>query len=59
MKLLCPRKLILWDIIFDEKVNFVVDPKSKERMDKYFNQKKLDYNLKYRLFRALQQNDFG
>ncbi len=54
-----PEGLILWDINFDEKVNFILDSKSKERMDKYFSKKKLDYNLKYRLFRALQQDDFS
>lgn len=54
-----PRGLILWDIKFDEKINFIIDPKSKERMDKYFSKRTLDYNLKYHLFRALQQDDFS
>ncbi len=54
-----PEGLILWDIKFDEKVNFIIDPKSKERMDKYFIKKKLDYLQKYHLFRTLQQHDFS
>jgi tRNA pseudouridine(38-40) synthase len=54
-----PEGLILWDIKFNENVHFSVDLKSKERMDKYFSKKKLEYNLKYHLFRALQQNDFS
>ncbi|MFX0005433.1 MAG: tRNA pseudouridine synthase A [Promethearchaeota archaeon] len=54
-----PQGLILWDIKFNENIDFIVDPKSKERMDNYFIKKKLDYNLKYHLFRALQQNDFS
>jgi tRNA pseudouridine(38-40) synthase len=54
-----PEGLILWDIKFDEKVNFIVDPKSKERMEKFFIKKKLDYNLKYHLFRTLQQDNFS
>ncbi len=54
-----PDGLILWDIKFDEKVIFIVDPKSKERMNKFFNMMKLEFNLKYHLFRALQQDDFG
>lgn len=54
-----PEGLILWDIKFDEKINFIIDPKSKERMDKYFSKRTLDYNLKYHLFRALQQDDFS
>jgi tRNA pseudouridine38-40 synthase len=54
-----PQGLILWDIKFEEGIHFVVDPKSKDRMDKYFHKKKLEYNLKYHLFRALQQNNFS
>jgi tRNA pseudouridine(38-40) synthase len=54
-----PHGLILWDIKFNENIDFIVDAKSKERMDNYFIKKKLDYNLKYHLFRALQQNDFS
>jgi tRNA pseudouridine38-40 synthase len=54
-----PLGLILWDIKFNENIDFIVDSKSKERLDNYFMKKKLDYNLKYHLFRALQQNDFS
>jgi len=53
-----PRGLILWDIKFDETVNFKEDLKSKERMKKYFLIKEITYNLKYNLFRTLQQDDF-
>ncbi|MFX0023211.1 MAG: tRNA pseudouridine(38-40) synthase TruA [Candidatus Hermodarchaeota archaeon] len=54
-----PNGLILWDIKFHENVHFNVDLKSKEKMEKYFMKKKLDYSLKYQLFRALQQDDFS
>ncbi|MFX1377573.1 MAG: tRNA pseudouridine synthase A [Promethearchaeota archaeon] len=54
-----PKGLILWDIKFNENVSFIYDPKSEERMNSLFITKKLDYNLKYHLFRALQQDYFS
>ncbi|MFX0038261.1 MAG: tRNA pseudouridine synthase A [Promethearchaeota archaeon] len=54
-----PKGLILWDIEYDNKINFTEDPKSKERMNNFFVRKKLYYNHKYHLFRALQQDNFS
>jgi tRNA pseudouridine38-40 synthase len=54
-----PKGLILWDIIFKEKFDFIEDRKSKERMKSFFLKKEFDYNLKYHLFRILQQDDFS
>jgi len=54
-----PEGLILWDIKFDEKVNFIIDPKSKERMNNFFIINILEYGLKHQLFRVLQQDDFS
>jgi len=54
-----PKGLILWDIKFDETVNFKEDLKSRERMKNYFLIKEIAYNLKYNLFRTLQQDDFS
>ncbi|MFX0003807.1 MAG: tRNA pseudouridine synthase A [Candidatus Hodarchaeota archaeon] len=54
-----PKGLILWDIKYNNTVNFIEDPNSKERMNNFFIKKKLHYNLKYHLFRALQQDDFS
>ncbi len=54
-----PKGLILWDIKFDETVNFKEDPKSEERMKNYFLKKEIVYNHKYHLFKTLQQDDFS
>lgn len=54
-----PKGLILWDVKFDEKVNFKEDPKSMERMNNYFLIKEISYNLKYNLFSTLQQDYFS
>lgn len=52
-----PRGLILWDIIYDEKIKFLEDKKSKERMENYFINKELKYHFKHQLFRILQRNN--
>ncbi|MFW9875773.1 MAG: tRNA pseudouridine synthase A [Candidatus Thorarchaeota archaeon] len=54
-----PRGLILWDIIYDEKIKLSEDLKSKERMETYFLKKKRAYDFKYQLFNLLQHNDFS
>ena len=52
-----PRGLILWDIIYDEKIKFLEDKKSKERMKNNFLNKELKYHFKQQLFRILQRNN--
>ena len=52
-----PRGLILWDIIYDEKIKFLEDKKSKERMKNYFLNKELKCHFKQQLFRILQRNN--
>ncbi len=54
-----PQGLILWDIKFNEKIKFIIDLKSKKRMDKYFKEQEINFGLKHRLFRTLQQDNFG
>ncbi len=54
-----PKGLILWDIIFDDKIRFIEDPKSKERMYKFFQKEELKFGHRNQLFRTLQQDDFG
>jgi tRNA pseudouridine38-40 synthase len=54
-----PRGLILWDVIYDKKVLIKEDQKSKERMIKFFMEKKRTFEFKYHLFNLLQQDDFG
>ena len=54
-----PRGLILWDIGYKEDINFVIDPKSKERMNNYFFEQNLKYSLKHKLFRLMQHNDIS
>lgn len=53
------KGLILWDIKYDDKINFIIDSKSMERMNSFIVMKKLDYNFKYHLFRVLQQDNFS
>ncbi|MHA1490361.1 MAG: tRNA pseudouridine(38-40) synthase TruA [Promethearchaeota archaeon] len=54
-----PQGLILWDIKYNEKIKFIIDLKSKKRMDKYFKEQEIKFGLKHRLFRTLQQDNFG
>ncbi len=54
-----PRGLILWDIIFNNKIELKEDPKSKERMINYFSKEKFNSNLKHHLFSILKQNNFS
>jgi len=54
-----PNGLILWDIIFDEKIKFNEDLKSKERMDRFFQNKEFLFNFKNQLFKILQHNNFS
>jgi tRNA pseudouridine38-40 synthase len=54
-----PTGLILWDIAYEEKVQFTVDIKSYKRMMHYFENQFSKYNLKQKLFNILQHNDIG
>ncbi|TFG12431.1 MAG: tRNA pseudouridine(38-40) synthase TruA [Promethearchaeota archaeon] len=54
-----PTGLILWDIKYDEDINFIIDQKSKERMMRYFLNQEINYSHKYQLFKILQQNNFS
>lgn len=52
-----PSGVILWDILYDDKIEFLVDLKSKERMHTYFNKKNILYNFKKQLFELLQSDN--
>lgn len=54
-----PRGLILWDVVYDEKVNLIEDFKSKERMESFFLKRKFYFNFKHQLFNLLQHHNFG
>ncbi|MFX1327943.1 MAG: tRNA pseudouridine synthase A [Promethearchaeota archaeon] len=51
-----PKGLILWNIVFDDNIKFIEDPKSKERMYKFFQKEELNFGHKHQLFRTLQQD---
>ena len=53
-----PRGLILWNVIYDEKVKLSEDLKSKRRMESFFLKKKLTFDFKHQLFNLLQHHDF-
>jgi len=54
-----PLGLILWDIKYGNNVKFKIDPKSMNRMEKYFQIQKQKYGLKYQLFKILQHDNFS
>jgi tRNA pseudouridine38-40 synthase len=54
-----PRGLILWNVIYDEKVKLSEDLKSKRRMEHFFLNKKKSFNFKHQLFNLLQHHDFS
>jgi len=54
-----PRGLILWDIVYKDDINFIIDPKSKERMNNYFFEQNLKYGIKHQLFKIMQHNNIG
>ncbi len=53
-----PRGLILWDIIYEEKVKLSEDLRSKGRMESFFLKNKESFNFKHQLFSLLQHHDF-
>ncbi|MFX0047540.1 MAG: hypothetical protein ACFE8G_05150 [Candidatus Hermodarchaeota archaeon] len=54
-----PFGLILWDIDYGSNVQFVVDQKSKNRMETYFKEQEQRYILKTKLMRLLQHDDIS
>ncbi len=54
-----PTGLILWDIKFNDEIEFVIDLKSKERMMDYFLRQSLNFSHKSHLFKILQQTNFS
>ena len=54
-----PFGLILWDITYGNSIEFIIDKKSKERMDFFFREKELKYASKTKLFHLIQHNDIG
>jgi tRNA pseudouridine38-40 synthase len=54
-----PTGLILWDILYEDKIHFTIDIKSYERMIHYFENQFSKYSLKQKLFDILQHGDIG
>jgi tRNA pseudouridine(38-40) synthase len=54
-----PTGLILWDIIYDNDVRFIIDAKSSKRMMSYFEQRERKSNLKKILFQILQHDNIS
>jgi tRNA pseudouridine38-40 synthase len=54
-----PTGLILWDILYDNNINFTIDTKSYERMMIYFSRQYEKFSLKKKLFSILQHHDIS
>ncbi|MFX1453567.1 MAG: tRNA pseudouridine synthase A [Promethearchaeota archaeon] len=54
-----PTGLILWDIKFSNDIIFQIEPKSVERMMKYFLKQKLKFGHKHQLFEVLHQDNLS
>ena len=54
-----PEGLILWDILYNDNCQFVIDTTSKTRMIRYLHQKEEKSNLKRILFHVLQHNNIS
>ena len=54
-----PLGLVLWDIEYDNKIQFNIDPKSLKRMKKYFQIQKQKSGIKHQLFKILQHDDLS
>ncbi|MFX1395356.1 MAG: tRNA pseudouridine(38-40) synthase TruA [Promethearchaeota archaeon] len=52
-----PAGLILWNIKFEDSIQFEVDIKSKKKMVTYFLNQKLKFGYKAQLFKILYEND--
>lgn len=51
------KGLILWDIVYNSRIELYEDLKSKERMESFFLKQKLFYKHQYQLFRFMQHGD--
>jgi tRNA pseudouridine38-40 synthase len=54
-----PFGLILWDVSYGNRIQFMTCEKSKERMRKFLGGKEHRYATKTKLFRLLQHNNIG
>ncbi len=54
-----PTCLILWDIMYDENVQFIIDLKSRERMNQFFSDEFYKFNIKQMLFKILQHDNIS
>lgn len=54
-----PLGLILWDIKYGENIQFIIDTKSKERMDTFFLQQEIKYSTKQKLFSLIQHSNIS
>ena len=54
-----PLGLILWDINYGNKIQFTIDAKSKERMNKFFQQQEIKFSTKQKLFSLIQHNNIS
>ncbi len=51
-----PLGLILWDINYGKKIQFTIDTKSQERMNKFFLEQEMKFSTKQKLFSLMQHN---
>jgi len=56
---IAPLGLVLWDIEYDNSIKFKPDPKSINRMEKYFRLQEQKTGVKHQLFKILQHDDFS
>lgn len=54
-----PEGLILWDIVYNNTHQFVIDPASNKRMIRYFHQREEESDLQKILFHVLQHDNIG
>ena len=54
-----PLGLILWDINYGKKIEFTIDAKSKERMNKFFLLQEIKFSTKQKLFSLMQRNNIS
>ncbi len=54
-----PNGLILWDVVYDSRINFKIDLKSVIRMEDYFKEQMETYRSRQKLFELLQDRNFG
>jgi tRNA pseudouridine38-40 synthase len=54
-----PLGLILWDINYGENIQFIIDAKSKERMNKFFLQQETKFSTKQKLFSLMQHDNIS